>query len=106
MSHAEPRQTVTAEEVSIPAGHRWRRMPLIFGVIGLIGVGASYAIGSGDAKQLAFSWLTAFVFWLSLALGAMFFVLIHFLTRASWSVTLRRLAEFIMGTIPLFALLF
>lgn len=106
MSHAERRQTVTAESVSIPAAHRWRRLPLLFGALGLIGLGSSFALGSSKPEQLAFSWLVAFVFWLSLALGSMFFVLVHFVTRASWSVVLRRLAEFIMGTIPLFALLF
>ena len=49
MSHAERRQSLTAEEVSIPAGHRWRRMPLIFGVIGLAGIGAGLTAGWNGA---------------------------------------------------------
>jgi hypothetical protein len=39
------------------------------------------------------SYLLAFSFFLTLGLGALFFVLISHLTRAGWSVTLRRLSE-------------
>lgn len=41
------------------------------------------------------------IFFVSLAFGATFFVLIHFATKASWSVTLRRLAENISLTLPI-----
>jgi len=36
----------------------------------------------------------------------LFFVIIQFLTRAGWSVVVRRLAENIMASLPIFALLF
>ena len=41
-----------------------------------------------------------------LAIWGLFFVLLHFLTRAGWSVVVRRLAEHVMGTLPLFVVLF
>jgi len=53
-------------------------------------------------------YLTFYVWWIffiSLALGASFFVLIHFATKASWSVTLRRIAENVSLTIPVLFLL-
>jgi hypothetical protein len=45
----------------------------------------------GDTFTLAY--LVALTFYLSIALGALFFVMLHHLSRAAWSVTLRRLAE-------------
>lgn len=45
------------------------------------------------------SYLTAFVFVLSITLGALFFVLIQHLTRAGWSVVVRRVAEVMAGCI-------
>jgi hypothetical protein len=59
-----------------------------------------------DPAQFAFSWLVAFLFFLSLALGALFFVLIHYATQAGWGIVVRRLAENTMAAVPLFALLF
>lgn len=78
------------------------------GVVGLVMLGASAAIGLSSADgvgRLMHSYLVAFAFFLSLALGAQFFVQLHHLTRAGWSVVARRFAEGIAGTFPLMALL-
>jgi hypothetical protein len=98
--------TLSPEQVTIPRGSALARVPLIGGVIGAVGLFVSLAVRAGDVKQFAFSWLVAFLFFLSLALGALFFVLIHFATQAGWGIVVRRLAENTMGTLPLFALLF
>lgn len=45
------------------------------------------------AKSFWFSYLTAFLFCLSLALGGLIFVILHHLFDASWSVPVLRLAE-------------
>ena len=94
------------EQVTIPRGSAFARVPLVGGVIGGLGLIISLAMRAGDTKQFVFSWLVAFLFFLSLALGALFFVLIHFATQAGWGIVVRRLAENTMGTLPLFALLF
>lgn len=53
-------------------------------------------------EKFAFSYLQSTFFFLSISLGALFFVMIQQLTRAGWSVVLRRLSEFIsMGVVPL-----
>jgi hypothetical protein len=52
------------------------------------------------------SYLLNYCFVLSLALGALFFVMLQHLTRAGWSVTVRRLAELVAGTMPVLAVLF
>ena len=49
-----------------------------------------------------FSYLQSTFFCLSISLGALFFVMVQQLTRAGWSVVLRRLSEFIsQGVLPL-----
>ena len=52
------------------------------------------------------AYLVAFVFYLTITLGSLFFVLLHHLARAGWSVTLRRLAEALSGNVALMAILF
>ncbi len=44
-------------------------------------------------RQFGYCWLLAFMFFLSLCLGAMFLVLVHHLFDAGWSVPLRRFNE-------------
>jgi hypothetical protein len=57
--------------------------------------------------QFAFSWLLAFMFFLSLCLGALFLVIVHHLFDAGWSVPIRRFCEHISTLLfPWMALLF
>jgi len=78
-----------------------------------------YALGAGLAAfalsvigafiepvQFFQSYLVSLVFWISIALGALFLTLLHHLTGAKWSVVLRRFFENIMTLIPWLALLF
>lgn len=69
---------------------RWRKVPNL-----LIGVGAAGALlGLAlNRVQFGYSWLVAFMFFLSLGLGALFLVLVHHLFDAGWSVPLRRFCE-------------
>ena len=73
------------------------------GALGLAGAGAGFA---ADGQRFAYSYLFAFVVFLTVAIGATFFVLLQHLTNAGWSVTVRRTAEFFMSALPIFALLF
>lgn len=59
----------------------------------------------GNMHLLMLSYLLAYMFFLSISLGGLFFVLIHHVTAAGWSVVVRRLAEQVAGAIPLLALL-
>lgn len=57
-------------------------------------------------KQFAYSWLLAFMFYLSLTLGAWFLVLVHHLFDASWSVPIRRVNEHLSCLLPIMTFLF
>jgi len=52
------------------------------------------------------SYLVAFLFFLTITLGNMFFVLFQHISRAGWSATVRRVAEIVMSNIPILAVLF
>lgn len=56
-------------------------------------------------RRFFFAYLTAFVFFLSLSLGAMIIVLLQHLTRAAWSIGVRRIAENVAALMPVLAIL-
>jgi hypothetical protein len=76
---------------------------LMIGIAGLVATLAGYFV---DHSQFFFSYLTAYIFWLTVTLGALFFTMLHHLTGADWSIVLRRLLETVMMTLPLMAILF
>lgn len=77
-----------------------QRLLLGVGVIALLASLAGMFLGQESRAQFFFSYLVAYMFTLSIGLGAMFFVLLQHLTRAGWSVVVRRTAEQLMGTLP------
>src|SRR5687768_17836820 len=75
-------------------------------VCALLGIVACAILGLANPKQFFFSWLVAFLFFMSLALGALFFVLIQYAAQGGWGIVLRRIGETTFSTIPVMALLF
>ncbi len=94
------------EEAQVRPGHWLHRLPWIGLGAGGVGLAGSLALGTGSPAQFAFSWLVAFAFFLSVALGCLFFVLALLASNARWGTVVRRVAEDVMATLPLFALLF
>jgi len=62
-------------------------------------------VSEAGLRRFFFGYLVAFAFFLSISLGALFMVLMQFLTRAGWSVGIRRIAEGITGLLPALAIL-
>lgn len=87
------------------AGERLWRWALASGLAFLAAsVGIGVTAGDGG-RSFYFAYALNFAYVLSLSLGALFFVLLQHLTRAGWSVVVRRLAEGIAATLPVLALL-
>ena len=82
---------------------RWTKILLALAVAGGIGVAVGLAM---NPRQLGFSYLLAFMFFLSLSLGGLFLVLLHHLFDASWSVSIRRVAEHLAFSAVALAILF
>jgi len=80
-------------------------------LIGVVGIAAALGIAffARDpewSSRVFEGYLVNYMFFLAIGLGGLFFTLIHHLTRAGWSVTVRRLAEGIAAGLPWMALLF
>jgi len=75
---------------------------------GTLGIAASAAIGRFETDPGRFwrAYLTAFVFVVSISLGALFFTLVQHLTRAGWSVVLRRISESVAANLTWIWILF
>lgn len=94
-------------DITIPPTSMWARLPVIGAVLAVVGLGATFAmLGTDNKARALFSYLWAFEYVLSIALGALGFVLIQHAVRAGWSTVLRRIGETAMATLPVFALLF
>ena len=106
MSHPSARLSLRPEEVVLPDGHPLRRLPMLGGAVALVGLLASAVLGRANPAQFFFSWMVAFLFFLSLAIGALYFVLIHYSVQAGWGVVLRRVGETVAAALPVFAILF
>ena len=105
MIHERDLITLRPEQITIPAGHAWHRIPVMAGVAALLGAVVCAFLGAGNPKQFLFSWLVSFLFFLTLALGALFFVLIQYASQGGWGIVLRRIGETIFATLPLMAVL-
>ncbi len=109
-------QTSTPAEIAISLqgeeirlGPAAARMTVAGAVLAVAGFGTACALGLGtpESRRLfSHAYLVAFAFFLSITLGALFFVMLHHLCRAGWSVSLRRLAEGLGGNVALMGLLF
>jgi hypothetical protein len=74
---------------------------VVAGLVLLIG-----AVGPDTRRQFFHSYLFGYVFALDITLGALFWVLIHHVADAGWSVGLRRVYENITRGLPLLAVMF
>ena len=101
--------TFDSQDATLQMGPAAMRM-IVPGIIAAVAGGAVAAyFGSNvsHAPTLFYhAYLTAFVFYLTITLGSLFFVILHHLARSGWSVTLRRVAEALSGNVLLLAVLF
>ncbi len=96
-SSAIPAQSVPAS-ASQPG---WiKSLPLACLVVGGVGVAVGLMNNGELGKQFAFSYLTAYMFFLSLCLGGFFLTLVHHVFDANWSVPTRRITEHLACLLP------
>lgn len=76
------------------------------GALGLLGVIALVVEAIVAPGRFFFAYLTAYGYVVSLALGALIFLMICHAMRAGWPTLLRRLVEAMVATLPVLAVLF
>ncbi len=101
----------TDEEPNWPAGARFPLVAIlaVLGIVLLVAARAMSESTSGPANaesRFAASYLIGYMFFLSISLGALFFVVLQHLTRAGWSVAVRRLAEILAANLAWWWLMF
>jgi hypothetical protein len=106
MAAERDRVALGPDQATIPPGHAWNRLPMVGAGVAVLGVAACAVLGPANPKQFFFSWLVSFLFFLSLALGALFFVLIQYAAQGGWGIVLRRIGETTFAVLPLLAVLF
>ncbi len=79
---------------------RIMRLGYLLGMAGFLATAIVVLITKCDFFR---AYLVNFCFFLSLALGGLFFVIVHHLTRAGWSTGLRRIAEALGGNVLMLA---
>ncbi len=84
-----------------------RKRATLFGIIAaVVGLGATGAGLSVAPTETAFAYLIAFVYWISIAIGGLLLLQIMYASNARWFVVLKRPMEALVGTLPIFAILF
>jgi len=78
----------------------------VFAGAGAVGLLVSVIGAFVSTKQFAFSWLVASMYFFTLVVGGLFWVLVHHATDAEWSVLVRRVLENLAALIPVSLILF
>ncbi|MGD0674229.1 MAG: hypothetical protein ABSC94_02345 [Polyangiaceae bacterium] len=94
-----------ARDYRIPAKSAWRRAWIYPGLVGALGFGMAAVGYKDDPERFPFAYLFGFFVALTLALGHLFFVLVLYMTKASWGITVRRVAELFIRRMAIFAVL-
>ena len=105
MNHSDTRHPFDPAAAAIPSSHAWAKLPIVCLIVAGLGFAGAIAFSNDDAR-FYFAYLVAYLFWLSLALGGLFFTILQHVTKAGWSIVVRRLAELSMATLPALAVLF
>jgi hypothetical protein len=82
-----------------------KRLQLVGVITAVVGIGLSAVAAMTDMQRFLFDYLTAFVFWGGIAITAVFFSMLQYLTRAGWSTAVRRIPEILGGFTPLLIVL-
>jgi hypothetical protein len=106
MSAGHHAKTITADAVTLPKSAGWTKLPIVGAVLAVVGLAGTFALRGEHAEDGLYAYLIAFLFFLSIAIGGLFYVLIGYLTRAGWGIVHRRLAENMAATMPIFGVLF
>ncbi len=101
MTHTD----IAADKYQLEAS-RWAVGRNVLFFVALVSVLACVAGYVEDPARFFRSYMVAFSFTAAIGLGAFFFVMVQYLSGSAWSVTVRRIMENIMITLPLGAVLF
>src|SRR5438876_6153658 len=100
-----------SDVVPVPEGeyfeaNRFPGLSLLLAVVGLLSLGLCVVGAFVNRHQFSFSWLFAFAYFFTLLAGCFFWIIVHHVTDAEWSVVVRRQLENLAMLIPVMAVFF
>ena len=100
-----------SDVVPVPEGeyletNRFGGLSLLLAMVGLLSLGLCVVGAFVDRHQFSFSWLFAFAFFFTILAGCFFWIIVHHVTDAEWSVVVRRQLENLAMLIPVMAVFF
>ncbi len=84
---------------------RFGPLSFLFAILAVIGLGLSVVGAFVSPHQFSFSWLFAFAFYFTVLAGCFFWIIVHHVVDAEWSVVVRRQLEnlaLLLGVMALF----
>ena len=98
---SERSDVVPTPEGEYIEANRFSALSFLLAILGIVGLGLS-VVGAFVARhQFSFSWLFAFAFYFTLIAGSFFWIIVHHVVDAEWSVVVRRQLENLAILIPL-----
>src|SRR2546423_14005962 len=73
--------------------NRFAPLSFLLAIVGVVGLGLSVMGAFISPKQFSFSWLFAFALYFTTLAGCFFWVVVHHVVDAEWSVVVRRQLE-------------
>jgi len=85
---------------------RFAPLSFLLALLGLVGLGMSVVGAFVSPHQFSFSWLFAFAFYFTMLAGCFFWIIVHHVVDAEWSVVVRRQLENLAMLLAVMALFF
>src|SRR3954470_1249605 len=100
-----------ADVVPTPEGeyiekNRFAPLSFLLAIAGIVGLGLSVVGAFVAPKQFSFSWLFAFAFYFTILAGCFFWIIVHHVVDAEWSVVVRRQLENLAMLLAVMAVFF
>jgi hypothetical protein len=100
-----------SDVVPVPEGeyletNRFAGLSLLLAGVAVVSLGLCVVGAFVDRHQFSFSWLFAFAFFFTLIAGSFFWIIVHHVTDAEWSVVVRRQQENLAMLMPVLLLFF
>src|SRR3954454_14895399 len=90
---SERSDIVPAPEGEYVQASRLAPLSFLFAILAVIGLGLSVVGAFISPHQFSFSWLFAFAFYFTVLAGCFFWIIVHHVVDAEWSVVVRRQLE-------------
>ncbi|MDQ6808879.1 MAG: hypothetical protein M3Z64_05565 [Verrucomicrobiota bacterium] len=103
---SERSQAIPTPEGERFDANRFARLSLICAAVGIVGLILSVIGGLVAPHQFSYSWLFGFAFFFTLLVGCFFWIIVHHVVDAEWSVVVRRQQENIAMLLPVMTLFF